>query len=183
MTRKVLGFVGSLRKESYNKKLLQAAQKMAPEGMEIEIYDLANIPLLNQDLENNLPEAVVDFKKKIVEADAILIATPEYNYAVPGVLKNAMDWASRPGGDNSFNDKPVAIMGASPYMLGSSRAQYHLRHTFYFLNMHQLNRPEVMVPMVADKFNEAGELIDEATKKILQGFLDAYLEWINRLLK
>lgn len=183
MTRKVLGFAGSLRKESYNKKLLAAAKKLAPEGMEIEIFDLANIPLLNQDLEGEMPESVLEFKKKIVEADAILIATPEYNYAVPGVLKNAMDWASRPGGDNSFNDKPVAIMGATPYMLGTSRAQYHLRHTFYFLNMHQLNRPEVMVPQVVDKFNEAGELTDETTIKILQGFLDSYLEWINRLAK
>lgn len=181
MKQKVLSIAGSLRKKSYNKMLLKAAQVLAPEQMLIEIFDLADIPLFNQDEEISLPTSVSVFKQKIRDADGILIATPEYNYSIPGVLKNAMDWASRPQGDNAFNDKPVAVMGATPYMLGSSRAQYHLRQTFVFLNMHQLNKPEIMVPFVADKFNAKGELVDEHTKEKVTEFLRAFLEWIERL--
>lgn len=181
MKQKVLSIAGSLREKSYNKMLLKAAQVLAPEQMLIEIFDLADIPLFNQDDEISLPPSVSKFKQKIKDADGILIATPEYNYSIPGVLKNAMDWASRPQGDNSFNDKPVAVMGATPYMLGSSRAQYHLRQTFVFLNMHQLNKPEIMVPFVIDKFNAKGELTDQHTKEKLIEFLGAFSEWIKRL--
>jgi chromate reductase len=180
---KILGFSGSLREKSYNRMLLQAAQKLAPKEMLIEIFDLANIPLFNQDNEVSLPSPVAEFKSKIVKADGILIATPEYNYSIPGVLKNAMDWASRPQGDNSFNDKPVAIMGATPYMLGSSRAQYHLRQTCVFLNMHQLNKPEVMVPFCVDKFSTEGNLQDAKTKEKVSELLQAFLQWIIRLEK
>lgn len=177
----VLAIAGSLRKQSYNRALLGAAQRLAPEEMQIEIFDIASIPLFNQDEESSLPGSVVEFKKKIREADGILIATPEYNYSFPGVLKNAMDWASRPQGDNAFNDKPVAIMGATLYALGSSRAQYQLRQTCVFLNMHQLNKPEVMVPFVAEKFNAGGELTDEYTKGKLTEFMEAFSAWIKRI--
>ncbi len=181
MTQHVLGFAGSLRKKSYNRMLLQEAMKLAPLQMEIEVFDLSQIPLFNEDLSSPLPKPVIDFKNKIKKADGILIVTPEYNYSIPGVLKNAMDWASRPSGQNSFDDKPVAVMGSTPFMLGSSRAQYHLRQTFVFLNMHQLNKPEVMVPFVAEKFNEKGELVDEKTKEKIKEALQAFSIWIARL--
>lgn len=180
MPKKVLGFVGSLRKKSYNKMLLRAAQKLAPEEMEIEISDLAPSPMFNQDDKLSLPASVAQFKQKIREADGILVTTPEYSYSIPGVLKNAMDWASRPQGNNSFTDKPVAIMRATLCMLGSSQAQYHLRQIFVFLNMHQLNRPEIMTPLVSDKFNTEDELINEETKEKRKGFLEASLIWIKR---
>ena len=129
---KVLGFAGSLRAGSYNKALLRAAENFIPEDANLEIFDIDGIPPFNQDIENDMPNKVKDFKSKIREADAILIATPEYNYSVPGVLKNAIDWASRPYGDNPFDGKPVAIMSASIGMLGGARAQYHLRQSLYF---------------------------------------------------
>lgn len=180
MTKNILGFAGSLRSNSYNKLLLETACKLAPEGMEIELFDLAGIPLFNQDNELDMPSRVLEFKQKIESADGILIATPEYNYSIPGVLKNAMDWASRPQGSNSFAGKPVAVMGATPYALGTSRAQYHLRQTFVFLDMHQLNKPEIMVPFVADKFDEVGELADNPTREKVSNFLVAYLALVQK---
>ena len=141
---KILGFAGSLRVGSYNKALLRAAPELLSDSTTLEIF-LDGIPPINQDLEMDMPTKVKEFKSKIREADAILIATPEYNYSIPGVLKNAIDFASRPYGDNPFNDKPVAIMSASVGMLGGARAQYHLRQTFIFLNMYPMNSPEVVV--------------------------------------
>lgn len=119
---KILGFAGSLRRDSYNRMALRVATGLVPDNAEIEIFDLEGIPPFNQDLEEDLPEKVKEFKRKIREADAILIASPEYNYSVPGVLKNAIDWASRPYGDNALEGKPAAIMGASIGMSGTPRA-------------------------------------------------------------
>jgi chromate reductase len=132
---KILGIAGSLRKQSYNKGALRAAQKLCPEGATIEVFDLAGIPPFNQDDEKNVPPKVNEFKQKIRSADAILLATPEYNYGMPGVLKNAIDWASRPYGDNAWSGKPVALMSAALSMGGGVRAQYQLRQAFVFLNM------------------------------------------------
>src|SRR3972149_11583933 len=157
----ILGFAGSLRKNSYNKALLQAALELLPKDANLEIFDLEGISPFNQDLILVMPAKVKEFKRKIKAADAILIATPEHNYSVPGVLKNAIDWASRPYGDNSFEGKPVAIMSASTGMLGGARAQYHLRQIFVFLNMHPLNRPEVFVTFASKKIDEQGRLTDE----------------------
>jgi chromate reductase len=176
----VLGFAGSLRKASYNKALLHAAVELAPEGMKIEVFDLDGIPLFNQDFEKQLPEKVKEFKAKIKAADAILIVTPEYNYSLPGVLKNAIDWASRPYPDNAFNGKPVAIMGASTGMLGTARAQYHLRQCFVFLNMRPLNRPEVMVTYAPQKFDETGRLTDEETRKYVSALLQSLVDWTKK---
>src|SRR5208283_5360145 len=122
----ILGFAGSLRKDSLNRALLRAALEFVPPETKLEIFELDGIPLFNQDLESSVPIKVQDFKNKIKAADALLIVTPEYNYSVPGVLKNAIDWASRPPGDNSFDNKPAAIMSASTGILGGARAQYHL---------------------------------------------------------
>jgi chromate reductase len=180
MTR-VLGFAGSLRKDSYNLALLRAAQKIAiPEGIEIEIFEIGGIPPYNQDDESDMPAVVREFKTGIEQADALLLVTPEYNYSVSGVLKNAIDWASRPHGANSFEDKPVAIMGATIGMLGTARAQYHLRQMLVYVNAYPLNRPEVMVPSAGDKFKD-GELVDEHTRQKVREQLVALAAWAKRL--
>lgn len=172
----ILGFAGSLRKGSFNKALLRAAAELLPENAELEIFDLEGIPLFNQDNENNYPQKLLDFKAKIKAADAILIATPEYNYSIPGVLKNAIDCASRPYGDNAFKGKPVAIMGASIGMLGTARAQYHLRQSFVFLDVYTVNNPEVMVPFAADKVDAEGRLTDQKTKGLIEDLLRSLVD-------
>jgi chromate reductase len=183
ITFRIFGFAGSLRKDSYNKALLRAAGELLPDSVELEIFDLEGIPPFNQDLEQQPPTKVKEFKTKIKATDAILIASPEYNYSVPGVLKNAIDWASRPHGDNCFDDKPVAIMGASGGMLGSARAQYHLRQSCVFLNMHPLNRPEVIVPFAKDKIDSDGNLSDEHTRAKIKDLIESLVTWTHRLKK
>src|ERR687885_1871252 len=178
---KFLGFAGSLRVGSYNKALLRAATNLLPENAALEIFDLNGIPPFNQDLEMDMPEKITEFKSKIREADAILIATPEYNYSVPGVLKNAIDFASRPYGDNPFDDKPVAIISASIGMLGGARAQYHLRQIFVFLNMYPVNGPEVIVTFAENKFDANGNLLDNDTKKFLGQLLQNLADWTRKL--
>jgi chromate reductase len=180
-TINILGIAGSLRKSSYNRAALRAAQPLAPAGAAIEIFELEGIPLFNADNEKPLPGKVAEFKAKIRAADAILLVTPEYNYSVPGVLKNAIDWASRPYGDNAWEHKPVAIMGASAGILGSARAQYHLRQMFIFLNMHPLNRPEVMIANADDRFDDNGNLTDESTREHIRKLLVSLVEWTRRL--
>jgi len=178
---KILGFAGSLRKGSYNKALLRAAAELTPKDAEIEIFDLEEIPIFNQDSENRPPEKVKEFKAKIKSADAILIATPEHNYSMPSALKNAIDWASRPYGDNAFEGKPVAMMSASIGMLGGARAQYHLRQVFIFLDMHPLNRPEVMVSYAPEKIDEKGKVTDEETREKIKELLGALVEWTKKV--
>ena len=180
-TLNILAFAGSLRKGSYNKMLLRVAVALAPKDAMIQVFDLEGIPPFNQDLEQSLPEKVKDFKAKIKTADAILIVTPEYNYSVPGVLKNAIDWCSRPVGDNSWEGKPVAIMSASTGMLGGARAQYNLRQTFVILDMKPVNKPEIMVNFAAQKFDEKGNLTDDKTKELISTLLIALVTWTRRL--
>jgi chromate reductase len=180
-TVSILGFAGSWRKGSYNRALLRAALELLPKNAGLGIFDLDGIPPFNQDLENQPSEKVKDFKAKIRAADAVLIATPEYNYSMPGVLKNALDTASRPYGDNALDGKPVAIMGASPGMLGTARAQYHLRQSCVFLNMYPLNRPEVMVPFAQDKIDKEGKVTDQKTREKLRELLESLVAWTNKL--
>ena len=177
----ILGFSGSLRKGSFNRSLLNAAVVLAPPDAEIETFSLDGIPVFNQDFEKSPPPEVKAFKNKIKASDAILIATPEANYSIPGALKNAIDWASRPYGDNSFSGKPVAIMSASTGMLGGARAQYHLRQIFVFLNMYPVNSPEVFVTFAQDKFDDKGNLIDLKTQELIKNLLNALVEWTKRL--
>jgi chromate reductase len=179
----ILGFAGSLRKGSYNKSLLRAALEMVLADAGLEIFDLEGIPPFNQDLENQPPEKVKNFKAKIRAADAILIATPEYNYSIPGVLKNAIDNASRPYGDNAFDGKPVAIMGASIGMLGTARAQYHLRQSLVFLNTYPLNQPEVMIPFAQEKIDQNGRVTDQKTREKIKELLEALVIWTRKLKK
>lgn len=177
----ILAFGGSLRKGSYNKALLRAAQEMVPGDARLEVFDIAGIPAFNQDLENDPPAIVKEFKAKIRAADAILMATPEYNYSIPGFLKNAIDSASRPYGDNAFDGKPVAFMGASVGMLGTARAQYHLRQSCVFRNMHPLNQPEVMVPFAHEKIDKDGKLTDQKTREKIRELLESLVAWTRRL--
>ena len=135
---KIAGFGGSLRKGSFNRMLLGAASSLMPEGSTLEIAEIYDIPLFNQDLESNIPLPVAEFKRKISQADGVLISTPEYNYSVPGVLKNVIDWGSRPYGQNCFDGKHVALI-SSGGRLGGARAQYSLRQSFVFLNMRPVN--------------------------------------------
>ncbi len=178
---KILGIAGSLRKASYNRAALRAAQALVPEGATLEIFELDGIPPYNQDEEMHPPAKVSELKTRIRAADAILIATPEYNYSVPGVLKNAIDWASRPYGDNAWDGKPVAMIGASPGNLGTARAQYHLRQSFVFLNMHPLNSPEVMIADAANRFDNQGNLKDEKAKQLIRQLLERLVAWAKRL--
>lgn len=178
---KILGFAGSLRRGSYNKMALKAAKQLSPKNAEIEVFDLEGIPPFNQDLEQTPPARVREFKSKIRGADAILIVTPEYNYSIPGVLKNAIDWASRPYGDNALEGKPVAVMGASIGTIGTARAQYHLRQCFVFLDMHPINDPEVMIGNAQKKFDKDGNLKDEDTKEKIRELIQALIKWTERI--
>ena len=172
----VVGIVGSLRRESYNRKLLVAAQQLAPAGMEIEEVPLTGIPLFNQDEESPTPPAVQQLKEQIRAADAVLIATPEYNYSIPGVLKNALDWMSRPLAENPFERKPVAIIGATTGNFGTLRAQLHLRQVLFYLNADVLSRPEVLVSRAAEKLGSDGTIADPVTRELLRQLLEA-LYW------
>jgi chromate reductase len=178
---KIFGFAGSLRKQSYNKAILRVAANLNLQDITVETFDLEGIPPFNQDLENQPPDRVKEFKSKIKAADAILIATPEYNYSIPGVLKNALDWASRPHGENALEGKPVGIVGASIRMMGSSRAQYHLRQCFVWLNMHPLNKPEVMVSTAQDKVDQEGNITDAKTKEKIAEMVTALANWSRKL--
>ena len=178
---RILGIAGSLRETSYNRGILRAAKELVPETATVEIFDLDGIPGFNQDEEQNPPAKVAEFKRKIREADAILFVTPEYNYSIPGVLKNAIDWASRPYGDSAWNGKPAAIMGASIGGIATARAQYHLRQMMVFLNMFPVNQPEVMVGNASEKFDEEGNLTDEATRQFIRELLKNLVEWTARI--
>jgi len=178
---KILGIAGSLRKASYNRAALRAAQQLAPPDAEIEIFELEGIPPFNQDDDQHPPARVTELKARVRAADAILFVTPEYNYSVPGVLKNAIDWASRPYGDSAWDGKPAAIMGASPGMLGTVRAQYHLRQIFVFLNMYPVNKPEVMIANAASRFDQNGNLTDEKTKEFIRQLIQSLVSWTRQL--
>src|SRR5215204_1814740 len=178
---RILGIAGSLRRESYNRAALRAATQLVPEGTSIEIFELDGIPGFNEDEEQNPPAKVVELKRRIREMDAVLFVTPEYNYSVPGVLKNAIDWASRPYGDNAWDGKAAAIMGASVGAIGTARAQYHLRQMFVFLNVFAVNQPEVMIGNAAKRFDAEGNLTDETTKDFIRQLLQSLVELTQRM--
>jgi chromate reductase len=152
-----------------------------PAGVALETFELDGIPVFNQDEEKQPPARVSEFKARIRAADAILFSTAEYNYSIPGVLKNAIDWASRPHGDSAWAGKPVALMGAAAGMLGSARAQYHLRQVFVFLNMLPINQPEVLIATAHTKFDADGNLTDDAARKLIAQLLESLAAWTRRL--
>jgi len=174
---KILGFAGSLRKKSYNMALLQNAIDLKPDNMALEIFDLSSIPIYNDDVrEIGYPEQVEIFRKKIAESDGLLIATPEYNYSIPGVLKNAIDWASRPP-NQPFDGKPIAIMGASGGISGTIRAQMHLRDICVYVNMIPLNKPQLFIQKAKEQFDDAGKFINDASRNQLKKLLEALGNW------
>jgi chromate reductase len=180
---KILGFAGSLRRGSYNRSLLRAAVERAPEGVEIEAFDLAGIPLYNADVEaEGDPEPVARFKQAIRGADGVLMVTPEYNHGVPGVMKNAVDWGSRPPADAALDAKPVGLIGASPGITGSARGQSQLRQAFEFTNSYCMPQPELLVFRAHEKFDSEGRLTDEATGRFLARYLTAFAAWTRRFL-
>ncbi len=180
-TLRVLGISGSLRKGSFNTALLRAAVELAPPDMKIEPFDLRPIPMYDDDVRvQGYPEPVERFRQAIAAADALLFCTPEYNFSIPGVLKNAIDWASRPP-SQPFAGKPIAIMGASGGGSGTMRGQYHLRQVTASLDMHAVNKPEVFIRTAKNVFDDGLKLTDEATRKVVADLLVALAVWARRL--
>lgn len=181
MSITVAAFSGSLRAESYTTKLVRAFQQLAPAGVTVNIVNIGQLPLFNEDLEKDLPQPVKDLHASIDGATAILLATPEYNRSYSPVLKNALDWGSRPEGQNKWQKKPVAVVGCTPYALGAFGAQHHLRQVLTYLDMPTLQQPEFYLGQVAQKFNAAGELTDQHTREKIAELWDAFVAWINKL--
>lgn len=181
MTIKILAISGGLRAASTNTALLRAAQQLAPEGVEIEIYDgIRDLPYFDEDLEGDVPAAVVELRERIRDADGVLIASPEYNYSIPGALKNLLDWASRPYGQSFLTDKPVAIMGASGSQFGTVRAQNHLRDVFHWLDSQVVTKPEVHVGANYTRFDEQGNLTDETSRGLIAGLIAALVVQVHK---
>ncbi len=181
-TRNVAVFVGSLRRESLNRKMANAMIALAPKSLVLEIVEIGDLPLFNADLESNPPPTIVELKKKIRQADAVLFVTPEYNRSVPGVLKNAVDCASRPYGDNAWSGKPGAVVSVSPGAIGGFGANHHLRQSMVFLDVPMLQQPEAYVGNAAKLFGEHGEIVNDSTREFVLKFLDAFEKWIERIL-
>jgi chromate reductase, NAD(P)H dehydrogenase (quinone) len=180
---KVLGICGSLRKGSYNMAALRTAIELKPPGMTVEVADISQIPLYNEDVRaQGFPPPVQKLRDQIAAADALLFACPEYNYSMSGVLKNAIDWASRPP-DQPFAGKACAILGAAAGMAGSARAQGDLRRSMVFLDMHPLNKPEVLIGQAQTKFDENGNLTDEAAKGFIRDMMAALDRWARQIGK
>jgi chromate reductase len=181
MGLKIMAWVGSLRSGSLNRKLLEAAIELSPEGMVFQTLDLAEIPFFNADLEEEaLPEAVSRLRAALTSSSGLLIVTPEYNYGPPGIVKNALDWASRPPGKSSLQGKPVALMGATPGSGGTGRAQLQLRQSLLFPGCPVLPSPEVLVARAHEKFDAGGRLTDEATRTRVRAMLEAFAVWVRR---
>ncbi|MBV9571024.1 MAG: NAD(P)H-dependent oxidoreductase [Alphaproteobacteria bacterium] len=180
MARYVAVVVGSLRKGSFNRMTAQALMEMAPESLKLEIVEIGNLPLYNQDHEADPPSESVAFKQRIAAADAVIFMTPEYNRSVPGVLKNAIDIASRPYGQSAWAKKPAAVISVSPGSLGGFGANHHLRQSLVFLDMPTLQQPEVYIGTCATLFDEHGKLVSEGTRKLLTNFLGAFANWVER---
>jgi chromate reductase len=177
---RVLGIAGSLRRGPYNQAALRAAKSLVPENSEIDLFQLDGIPMFNEDDEKRPPSSVLELKKRIRDADALLIVTPEYSYSIPGVLKNAIDGACRPYGESAWSGKAAAIMGASLSAIGTARAQYHLRQILVALNLFTLNQPGVVIADAAHRFDQNGNLIHEPTKQLIQELLRNLVDWTRR---
>jgi chromate reductase len=176
---KILGISGSGRKESYNSALLRASKELLPQSAQLETYDVSEFPLFNEDLENEMPASVKEFRKKILAADTILFAATEYNYSISAVMKNAIEWGNRP--DNSWDGKPAAIMSASASPRGGARAQLHLRQILVDLNMYPINRPQLLFANAEEKFDRSPHLADERSRQLLRELLFALVAWTRKL--
>lgn len=180
MNYNVAVIVGSIRKDSITRKLALAMAQMAPAGLKLRIVEIADLPMFNQDLEQNPGAEAVRLKKEIREADAVLFATPEYNRSVPGVLKNAIDVGSRPYGDSAWDGKPAAVISVSPGALRAFGANHHLRQSLVFLNMPTMGAPEAYVSNIKTLMDDAGQITKPETREFLGTFLKSFNEWIGQ---
>ena len=180
-TLRILGISGSARRHSFNTALLEAAKELVPPGVVLETFDISGLPLFNQDLEAEPPRIVREFKEEIGKADAILFSTPEHNYSVPALLKNAIEWGNRPETDNTWDGKPAAMMSTSTGPRGGVRAQLHLRQIMVDLNMYPINQPQLLVAGAQEKFDSPSKLTDEKVRERVRGLLLALVEWTRRL--
>lgn len=171
--------VGSLRAGSFNRKLARALVKLAPDSLAFENLKIGDLPPYNQDLDGSFPPEARRFKDAVRKVDAVLFVTPEYNRSLPGVLKNAIDWASRPYGDSAWAGKPAAVCGASPGAIGTAVAQQHLRTTLAYLDMPTLGQPEVFIRFTEDLVGENDEIAQDETRAFLQGFMQRFAEWVK----
>jgi chromate reductase len=180
--RSIAVLVGSLRRESFTRKVARALIQIAPASLKLEIVEISGVSFYNQDLESSPPSDWLSFREKVRAADGILFATPEYNRSVPGVLKNAIDVASRPKESNSFNGKPGAVISVSPGALSAFGANHHLRQTLVFLNVPTMQQPEAYIGGASKLFDNAGNLTNESTKEFLKTFIDSYAAWVQLIL-
>lgn len=181
--RKIAVIVGSIRRDSINRKLAHALMKLAPKDFQMEILRIDDLPVFNQDHDQNPPEPVVRLKSQIAAADALLFVTPEHNRSIPTALKNALDWASRPYGKNAWAGKPAGILGASPGSIGTAVAQQHLRNVLAYLDVPTLGQPEVFIHFTEGLIDAEGNISSEGTRKFLQSFVDRYAAWVGRFVK
>jgi chromate reductase len=179
MKKSVLALVGSLRKDSINLKLAKAIAKLGSDHFDLKVATIGDLPLFNQDLEADFPAIAMRLKKEIESAEAILFVTPEYNRAMTGVMKNAIDWASRPYGKNAFAKKRAAICGASVGAIGSANSQASLKHTLSYLDITLMGQPEVYLQFKDALIDDQGNISDDKTKQFLQGFVDSFVKWIG----
>jgi chromate reductase len=180
MNKNVAVFVGSLRRDSLNRKLAKALIALAPESLKLEIVEIGHLPFYNQDFEENPPKEVREFRQRVKSADAVLFVTPEYNRSVPAVLKNAIDIGSRPYKENSWNGKPGAVISVSTGAIGGFGANHHLRQSLVFINIPTMGQPEAYIGNAASLFDDKGTLVNDSTRDFLQKFLQAFAQWIER---
>jgi chromate reductase len=171
--------VGSLRRESFNRQLAQAVISLAPADFTFEFIDIGSLPLYSQDYDADYPEVAKHLKQRVEAADGLLFVTPEYNRSMPGVLKNALDWGSRPWGTNSWRNKPGAVLGTSVGATGTALAQQHLRNVLAYLDVPTLGQPEVFIKHDPAAINAKGEIVNDGTRKFLQSFVDRYVAWVK----
>ncbi|MFT4059302.1 MAG: NAD(P)H-dependent oxidoreductase [Legionella sp.] len=180
MSKKIAVIVGSLRKESFNRKMAHTLMKLAPSSLNLQIIEISELPLYNQDLddEGRIPDAWSHFRKQVKACDGVIFVTPEYNRSIPGVLKNAIDVGSRPYGQSIWGKKPGAVISVSPGAIGGFGANQHLRQTFVFLDIPVLQQPEAYIGQAGSLFNEQGDIASEDTKKFICHFMEAYANWV-----
>ncbi|CAB3747869.1 NADPH-dependent FMN reductase [Paraburkholderia solisilvae] len=179
MAYQIAVVVGSLRRESFNRQLAHALISLAPTDFKFEFVDIGNLPLYSQEYDADFPEAARQFKRQIESADALLFVTPEYNRSIPGVLKNALDWGSRPMGHSSWRGKPGAVAGTSPGAMGSALAQQHLRNVLAYLDVPTMGQPEIFVKHDPTRIDATGTIVNDDTRTYLQNFMDTYVNWVK----
>lgn len=180
MARDIVVLVGSLRKESFNRKMANALRELAPASLKLEIVEIGQLPLYNQDLDSNPPPEWTAFRQRVKKADGVLFVTPEYNRSVPAVLKNAIDVASRPYGQNMWDKKPVAVVSVSPGAIGGFGANHHLRQSFVFLNMPAMPQPEAYIGGADKLFDAAGKITNDGTRGFVTKFMEAFAAWVEK---